>query len=65
MMFCLITRCWKNRKLGSSVQLHQFLEGFAGQAMVSLHLTLRGLTGKRLDLEYSNEHDIVGTSSCA
>jgi hypothetical protein len=43
----------------SGQPLCDFVEGFAGQAMVTLHLLMEGFHGKRLDLEYGSGHDIV------
>lgn len=43
----------------SGQPLCDFVEGFAGQAMVTLHLLMEGFHGKRLDLEYGSGHDII------
>ena len=61
MLLCLLARCLRNRRTRSAegLPLRQFLEGFAGQAMISLHLLMNGFHGKRLDVEYSGEHDIL------
>lgn len=39
--------------------LYDFIEGFAGKAMVTLHLLMQGFHGKRLDLEYGPDHTIL------
>lgn len=61
MLLCLVMRCWRNRKvcIRNDIPMHQWVEGFAGQAMISLHLLMAGLPGKRLDIDYSPDHDIV------
>lgn len=61
MLLLLVARCLRNRRTRRMVgsQMHQFLEGFAGKAMVTLHLLMHGYSGKRLDIEYSTGHDII------
>lgn len=39
--------------------LNAFIEGFAGEAMVSLHLMMAGFKGRRLDKSYQQRHDII------
>ena len=61
MLLCLLARCLRNRRTRSAagLPLHQFLEGFAGRAMISLHLLMHGFQGKRFDVEYDGAQDFL------
>ena len=61
MLLFLVARCLRNRRTRGilGLQMHQFLEGFSGKAMVTLHMLMHRCSGKRLDIEYSAGHDII------
>jgi hypothetical protein len=54
----LVMLCWHVRMI-KRVPLHDFVEGFAGKAMVTLHMIKRGFNGQRLDASYHETHNII------
>lgn len=55
----LVMFCWRVRARLDELHLHQFVEGFAGKAMVTLHMIKHGFRGQRLDACYHETHDII------
>ena len=55
----LVIFCWHMRKRKHGPPLHDFVEGFAGAAMITLHMVKRGLRGQRLDVDYHATRNII------
>ena len=55
----LVMRCWHMRKRKHGPSLHAFVEGFAGEAMITLHMHKPGFRGQRFDLDCHATHNII------
>ena len=55
----LVMFCRHMRKRKHGPPLHDFVEGFAGAAMITLRMLMRGFRGQRLDVDYHATRNII------